>query len=335
MSKEGSLHRHLMVNRRDLASALLVVIAWTWIEFWLRRNADGFSNDLCALTLLLLFLVFWMSYRRSSRSDILWPSESRLDPEKIDLKFEVAWSNRRLSEFGGFFSGLFGKSSMYLTRMVVSKEAGLELHYKETLNGLDEVAHLELDQVSSVHYWYFTTSTYDTDSGRQTKRRSYRLAIKAGSVIHKIDNIPRTFIESITILVGNNETQFGGDVPKKIIKLCDILELKPRKIKPRGTEFWEIYEMNIKEPKDNNGNHETASIDNRTGPDGTESGPDVPEDWYLTYDGPAPIVEGIYDQNYGVDRGNGAVPVEFYIKKWGVPEGFGKTDHEKLWWMED
>ena len=70
------------------------------------------------------------------------------------------------------------------------------------------------------------------------------------------------------------------------------------------------------------------------GPDGTESGPGVPEDWYLTYDGPAPIVEDIYDENYVVDRGNGTVPVDFYIKRWGVPQGFGNTDYEKLWSME-
>jgi len=76
------------------------------------------------------------------------------------------------------------------------------------------------------------------------------------------------------------------------------------------------------------------SKNNWIGPDGTESGPGVPEDWYLTYDGPAPIVEAIYDENYVVDRGNGTVPVDFYIKKWGVPEGFGNTDHEKLWSME-
>ena len=76
------------------------------------------------------------------------------------------------------------------------------------------------------------------------------------------------------------------------------------------------------------------SKNNWIGPDGTESGPGVPEDWYLTYNGPAPIVEDIYDENYVVDRGNGTVPVNFYIKKWGVPEGFGNTEHEKLWSME-
>ena len=89
------------------------------------------------------------------------------------------------------------------------------------------------------------------------------------------------------------------------------------------------------EAENNNGNRESVSKNNWIGPDGTESGPDVPEDWYLTYDGPAPIVEDIYDENYVVDRGNGTVPVDFYIKKWGVPEGFGETDHEKLWSWND
>ena len=93
-------------------------------------------------------------------------------------------------------------------------------------------------------------------------------------------------------------------------------------------------ENKIKKAENNNGNQETISKNNWIGPDRVESGPDVPEDWYLTYDGPAPIVEDIYDENYVVDRGNGTVPVDFYIKNWGVPEGFGKTDHEKQWSME-
>ncbi len=101
-----------------------------------------------------------------------------------------------------------------------------------------------------------------------------------------------------------------------------------------GSIFGNSDNKKIKKTENNNGNQESVSKNNWIGPDGTESGPDVPEDWYLTYEGPAPIVEDVYDENYGVDRGNGAVPIDFYIKKWGVPEGFGKTDHEKLWSME-
>ena len=68
----------------------------------------------------------------------------------------------------------------------------------------------------------------------------------------------------------------------------------------------------------------------RIGADGTETGPDVAEDWYLTYDGAAPIVEDIYEKNYGVDRGNGAIPIDFYVKKWGIPEGLEEKTEEAL-----
>ena len=69
---------------------------------------------------------------------------------------------------------------------------------------------------------------------------------------------------------------------------------------------------------------------NVKGADNTETGPDVPEDWYLSYGGPAPVVEDIYEQNYGVDIGNGAIPIDFYVKKWGVPKGFEEKTEEAL-----
>ncbi len=78
-----------------------------------------------------------------------------------------------------------------------------------------------------------------------------------------------------------------------------------------------------------NADEKHSSGENWIGPDGTESGPGVPENWYLTYEGPMPIVEDIYEPNYGVDRGNGAIPIEFYINKWGIPDGFGNTDYER------
>ena len=53
------------------------------------------------------------------------------------------------------------------------------------------------------------------------------------------------------------------------------------------------------------------------GPDGTESGPNVP-DWYLTYEGPAPIVEESM-RKLRCGQGSGVIPVDFYIDKWGLP----------------
>jgi hypothetical protein len=82
-------------------------------------------------------------------------------------------------------------------------------------------------------------------------------------------------------------------------------------------------------------NMEKDKDGNWIGPDNTVSGPGVSENWYLTYDGPAPIVENIYEENYGVDRGDGAIPIDFYFKKWGFPDGFGKTDYEKEIAMKD
>ena len=87
-----------------------------------------------------------------------------------------------------------------------------------------------------------------------------------------------------------------------------------------------------REGKGEEGHRKPHSKDVWVGPDGTESGPGVPEDWYLTYDGPAPKVEAVHEDNYGVDRGNGAIPVDFYVNKWGIPEGFGPTNQEEIWW---
>ena len=78
----------------------------------------------------------------------------------------------------------------------------------------------------------------------------------------------------------------------------------------------------------NEAKDKTLSGENWMGPDGTESGPDVPEDWYLSYEGPAPVVDDIYGENYGVDRGNGVIPIQFYVKKWGVPKGFEEKTKE-------
>jgi len=316
-----------MVNRGDFTSALLVVLLSVWIvdtyPVWLVDTIPRISDALFVLTFILFLLVSWRKDRR-------WPSESRLDSGRVDLKFNQMWIVLRLQEFIGFFFRLFGKSGLYFRRMVLSKEDGLEVHYIEPLNGLDVVAYFELGQVSAVHYWYETTSTYDADSGQHIKSRSYHFAINAGSVIHYIDKATLGFAV-IDKIANRSESLSGGTVPHKIRKLCDILDLKLRKTKPKATKFSEIYEVNIKKTENNNGNLGTVSTNNRIEPEYTDTGPHVPEDWYLTYDGPAPVVEGIYDQNYGVDRGNGAVPVEFYIKKWGVPEGFGETEHEKLW----
>ena len=303
-----------MLGRNDLTSLVMLFMALIWIGISVWPGwTEGGSASFCGLMLITFLLLSW-------RKDSRWPSESRLDPEKIDLKFSNPWIVLRLQDFFGFLPRLLRKPDPYFRRMVLSEEGGLEFHYIEPLAGIDVVDHLELGQVSSVHYWKKTGTTYDPETNSQQKTESWHLAIKAGSVIH---NIP------------NPASSFWRNVPKKIERLCKILKLRLRKREPIGTKFYDIYIKSVKDPENNDGDRDPISEDNWVGPDGTESGPGVPEDWYLTYDGPAPVVEGIYDPNYAVDRGNGAIPIEFYIKKYGVPEGFGETDQEKLWWMED
>ena len=84
----------------------------------------------------------------------------------------------------------------------------------------------------------------------------------------------------------------------------------------------------MEESDTNEAKDKTLSGENWMGPDGTESGPDVPEDWYFSYEGPAPVVEDICEENYQVDRGNGAIPIQFYVKKWGIPKGFEEKAKE-------
>jgi len=62
------------------------------------------------------------------------------------------------------------------------------------------------------------------------------------------------------------------------------------------------------------------SKNNWMGAYGVETGPDVSENWYLTYNGPAPPVSEVHGKNYGVNIGNGVIPIRFYDEKWGVPK---------------
>ena len=66
--------------------------------------------------------------------------------------------------------------------------------------------------------------------------------------------------------------------------------------------------------------------------EGVEVSSEYGDDWYVTHEwenGNAPEVVGIYHENYGVNIGDGAIPIEFYIRRWGAPDGYGVTDYEK------
>ena len=167
-----------MLGRNDLTSLVMLFMALIWIGISVWPGwTEGGSASFCGLMLITFLLLIW-------RKDSRWPSESRLDPEKIDLKFSNPWIVLRLQDFFGFLPRLLRKPDPYFRRMVLSEEGGLEFHYIEPLAGIDVVDHLELGQVSSVHYWKKTGTTYDPETNSQKKTESWHLAIKAGSVIH-------------------------------------------------------------------------------------------------------------------------------------------------------
>ena len=151
-------------------------------------------------------------------------------------------------------------------------------------------------------------------------------------------NIDQLYVRQITM--GGGEDSGPTDYTTVVVDGKDFFTYIGHKRKilkaiPELNKKLQIPDVSLtmrKKEGEENEPRESHSKDVWVGPDGTESGPGVPEDWYLSYDGPAPKVEAVYEDNYGVDRGNGAIPVDFYINKWGVPEGFGPTKQEEIWW---
>tara|TARA_B100000927_G_C16427588_1_gene454170 strand:+ start:322 stop:1017 length:696 start_codon:yes stop_codon:yes gene_type:complete len=151
-------------------------------------------------------------------------------------------------------------------------------------------------------------------------------------------NIDQLYVRQITM--GGGEDSGPTDYTTVVVDGKDFFTYIGHKRKilkaiPELNKKLQIPDVSLtmrKKEGEENEHRESHSKDVWVGPDGTESGPGVPEDWYLSYDGPAPKVEAVYEDNYGVDRGNGAIPVDFYINKWGVPEGFGPTKQEEIWW---
>ena len=184
---------------------------------------------------------------------------------------------------------------------------------------------------------------------------SYRMVVERGSgsamvlfsrqILHSSIRFGRREIgidqlEVKQITMGGGEDSQATDYTTVVVDGKDFFTYIGKKKKilkaiPELNKKLQIPDVSLtmkKKEGEENEPRESHSKDVWVGPDGTESGPGVPEDWYLSYDGPAPKVEAVYEDNYGVDRGNGAIPVDFYINKWGVPEGFGPTKQEEIWW---
>ena len=76
----------------------------------------------------------------SQRDGGWWLPESRLDVEKIELEISLGWLMSKFTAFAYFINSKgTGRSLRYVKRVLVSKEDGLEIHYKDGLSGLEEI----------------------------------------------------------------------------------------------------------------------------------------------------------------------------------------------------
>ena len=141
----------------------------------------------------------------SERDGGWWLPESRLNPEKIDLEISLGWLSSKITTFAySIKSKMFGGSLRYAKRALVSKEDGLEIHYKDVQSGLEEIVYFQSNHISAVHRWY---SKSKTSEGNESTSTNY--AIVANSVVHTIPGSK-----------------------KQIRQLCEILELDLQRKSP-------------------------------------------------------------------------------------------------------
>lgn len=133
----------------------------------------------------------------SERDGGWWLPESRVNPEKIELEISLGWLSAKLTNFAVSAMSKMGGSSRYAKRVLVSKEDGVEIHYKDAQSGLEEIVYFQSNHISAVHRWY---SKSKTSEGNESTSTNY--AIVANSVVHTIPGSK-----------------------KQIRQLCEILEL--------------------------------------------------------------------------------------------------------------
>ena len=133
----------------------------------------------------------------SQRDGGWWLPKSRLNADDIDLEISLGWLSAKIRNFVVSVRSKMVGSSRYAKRVLVSKEDGVEIHYKDAQSGLEEIVYFQSNHISAVHRWY---SKSKTSEGNESTSTNY--AIVANSVIHKIPGSK-----------------------KQIRQLCEILEL--------------------------------------------------------------------------------------------------------------
>lgn len=134
----------------------------------------------------------------SQRDGGWWLPKSRLNAKDVELEISLGWLSAKLTNIAvKIFGKVTGGSFRYAKRVLVSKEDGVEIHYKDAQSGLEEIVYFQSNHISAVHRWY---SKSKTSEGNESTSTNY--AIVANSVIHKIPGSK-----------------------KQIRQLCEILEL--------------------------------------------------------------------------------------------------------------
>ena len=133
----------------------------------------------------------------SQRDGGWWLPKSRLNADDIDLEISLGWLSAKIRNFVVSVRSKMVGSSRYAKRVLVSKEDGVEIHYKDAQSGLEEIVYFQSNHISAVHRWY---SKSKTSEGNESTSTNY--AIVANSVVHMIPGSK-----------------------KQIRQLCEILEL--------------------------------------------------------------------------------------------------------------
>ena len=133
----------------------------------------------------------------SQRDGGWWLPKSRLNADDLDLEISLGWLSAKITNFAHFIRSKIVGSSRYAKRVLVSKEDGVEIHYKDAQSGLEEIVYFQSNHISAVHRWY---SKSKTSEGNESTSTNY--AIVANSVVHTIPGSK-----------------------KQIRQLCEILEL--------------------------------------------------------------------------------------------------------------
>ena len=134
----------------------------------------------------------------SQRDGGWWQPESRLNADDIDLEISLGWLSAKFTNIAVLIFGkVTGGSFRYAKRVLVSKEDGVEIHYKDAQSGLEEIVYFQSNHISAVHRWF--TKSRNSEGNEST---STNYAIVANSVIHEIPGSK-----------------------KQIRQLCEILEL--------------------------------------------------------------------------------------------------------------